>query len=357
MDQTSGIPEPSDELMTEWATRVIALSNIAKSKSLENIVYHVTRFFMEEFPDYRITTCNPDKGENSFNVSKHDNTDADIMDIFSDPSEEPATEEEKMMVKYVRRTYLKILSMLQIDNPTKHTEILADIGLGPFDKEPNFREEAFKFWAKKISNYYKINKKTSVEDIINSVIRFFNLLFPNYYIYYSESSRQNQLPIYIKRKMEDTLLYLPETDKIRRIMYSTYYKILEELRRGKEYPKDPNFWFDLVLVYETLGQREKAKVFGEIGLALEIDDLFGLTELFTYYSENKRPAEGLKYVKKVGQYYKDKKDYKLAMNTWKTIARFEPHNKENWLILAEIHSEMGNDSEANACKEKAVKLN
>ncbi len=356
MNQTSGIPEPSDELMTEWATRVITSSKIAKSKSLEDIVYQVARFFEEEFPDYRITTYNPDKGENSFNVIKYDNTDEGILDIFLDSSEKPTTEEEKMMVKYVRRTYLKILSVLQIDNPTKHTEILADIGLGPFDKEPNFREEAFKFWGKKISSYYKITKKTSVEDIINSVIRFFNLLFPNYYIYYSESSRQNQLPIYIKRKTGDTLMYLSETDKIRRIMYATYYKILEELKRGKENPKDPNFWFDLVLVYETIGQREKAKVLGEIGLVLEIDDLFGLTELFTYYSENKRLAEGLKYVKKVGQYYKDKKDYKLALNTWKTITNFEPRNKENWVILAEIHTEIGNKSEAKTCEEKAQQL-
>ncbi len=357
MDQTSGIPEPSDELMNEWANRIISSNKIAKYRSLEDIVFHVARFFEEQFPDYRINTYNPDEGENSFNVFKYEKKDSDILDVFLAPREEPATEEEKMLTKYVRRTYLQILSILKIDNPTKHSEILAEIGLRPFDKEPDFREQAFKFWSTKIIDYNKITKKSSLEDIINSVIRFFNLLFPKYYIYHSESSRQIQLPVYIKRKMEDTLMFVMETDRIRKIMYCTYYHILKDLVRIKDYPKDPNFWFDLVLVYETLGQREKAKEFGEFGLSLEIDDLFGLTELFTYYSENKRMAEGLKYVKRVGHYYKDKKDFKFALNTWKSIANFEPRNKENWLILAEIYSEMGNDLEAKACKDKAKILN
>ena len=87
-------------------------------------------------------------GENCFIVFKYEPKDKDdIFGAFLAPKKEPETEEEKMLSQYVKRTYLEILSILSIDNPTKHSEILEKIGLRPFEKEPDYREEAFIFWS------------------------------------------------------------------------------------------------------------------------------------------------------------------------------------------------------------------
>ena len=351
------IPEPSEEQKNEWAKKIIEAVDERKFYSLENVVNAIQNYFETQFPKYRIDTIGLEHGDACLVVRKAPPPGSDPMDdLFAafKPDKEPPTEDVLMMQKYVRASYLKILELLEMDNPAKYSEIIKKIGLRPFEKIPEYREQAFEFWTKKVIDYYKIKNKTPLEKIIKSIARFFKLLFSDYSFSFFIPKDKEYYPIAIDRMYESSGMWFMEIHKIRLMIYNIHYIILKKLKRYDDYSKDPNFWFDLVTLYEEMGLKDKADEFGAHGLSLDPKDLTGLTELVTHYIEKRDFRRGMKYIKKSGLIMKDKKMLKPALDIWKKIVEFEPHEKSHWLVIAEIYEEMGNSTEAAASREKAA---
>ncbi len=350
------IPEPSEEQKNEWAKKIIESINERKFYSLENVVSAIQNYFETQFPNYRVNTIGLELGDECLLVRKAPPPGSDPMDdLFSAfiPDKEPPTEDVLMMQKYVRASYLKILDLLEMDNPAQYSEIIAKIGLRPFEKIPEYREQAFEFWTKKVIEYYKIKSNTPLEKIIKSIARFFNLLFPDYSFAFFIPKDMEYYPIAIDRLYESSGMWFMEIHKIRLMIYNIHYIILKKLKRFNDYPKDPNYWFDLVVLYEEMGLKDKADEFGAHGLSLDPDDLTGLTELASLYIEKRDFRRGLRYIKKSGLIMKEKKMFQPALDIWKKIAEFEPHDKSHWLVIADIYEEMGNSTEAAVSREKA----
>jgi len=350
------IPEPSEEQKNEWAKKILESIEKRKFFSLENIVLAIQDYFETEFPNYRVYTIGLEHGDECLTVRKAPPPSSDPMDdLFSafTPDKEPPTEDVLMMQKYVRATYLKILDLLEMDNPAKYTEIITKIGLRPFDKIPEYREQVFEFWSKKIIEYYKIKNDTPLEKIIKSIARFFNLLFQDYSFTYFIPKDAEYYPIAIDRMYESSNMWFMEIDKIRLMIYNIHYIILNKLKRFNDYSKDPNYWFYLVRLYEEMGLGKKADEFGTHGLSLDPKDLTGISELSIIYLEKKQFKKAMKYFKKSGQIMQEKKMYQQALDIWKKVAEFEPHDKSHWLVIADIYEKMGNSLEAKASREKA----
>jgi hypothetical protein len=350
------IPEPSEEQKREWAKKIIEIIDERKFYSLETVVNAIQNYFETQFPKYRIDTIGLEKGDECLVVRKAPPPGSDPMDdLFAafKPDKEPPTEDVLMMQKYVRTCYLKILDLLEMDNPAKYSEIITKIGLRPFEKIPDFREQAFEFWSKKIIDYYKIKNDTPMEKIIKSIARFFNLLFQDYSFTYFVPKTKEYYPIAIDRKYESSGMYFMEIDKMRLMIYNINYIILKKLKRFNDYSKDPNYWFDLVRMFEEMGLGKKADEFGAHGLSLDPKELGGLTDLVTLYIEKKQFMRGMKYIKKSALIMKEKKMLQPALVTWKKIAEFEPHDKSHWLVIADIYEEMGNSLEAAVSRKKA----
>jgi len=351
------IPPPSEEQKNEWAKIIIEDIDKRKFYSLENIVLDIQYYFETQFPKYRIDIYGLERGEECLIVRKAPPPGSDPMDnLFAsfEPSKEPPTEDVLMMQKYVRETYLKILELLEMDNPKKYDEIIKEIGLRPFEKIPDFREQAFEFWSKKIIEYYKLKSDSSIELIIKSIARFFTLLFPEYSFSYFIPKSEEYYPIAIDKRNDDSLMWAVEIHRIRLMLYNIHYLILKKLKRIIDYSKDPNFWFYLVTIYEEMGLPNKADEFGAHGLSLEPKDITGLTELVTLYADkNQLYTRGLRYLKKSGLIMKEQKNYSQALQIWKRIAQFEPNDKNHWLVIADIYEEMGNSKEAAESRDKA----
>ncbi|MHA1211776.1 MAG: hypothetical protein ACTSSH_04870, partial [Candidatus Heimdallarchaeota archaeon] len=66
--------------------------------------------------------------------------------------------------------------------------------------------------------------------------------------------------------------------------------------------------------------------------------------------------ECIKYIKQSGLIFFDKKQYPMPLDIWKKVTNFEPFIKENWVNLEKVYLAMGNEAEAQECRERIEKL-
>ncbi|HUT80325.1 MAG TPA: hypothetical protein VMZ29_03905 [Candidatus Bathyarchaeia archaeon] len=356
MDQPSEIPPPSKEQINDWAEKIITKFNLKDKPSIKNIILSIVDYFTEQFTNFRIEANDFENIENCFRISAITkvNGEDNILDWML-PKEDDS-EEAKRLKDYLKNTYKAIIVKLNVIDPAFYSRFLTNMNLNPFDKIPNFRDSVFNFWADKVIKHFNINNTTKLDDIIRKSLQFFNMLFLNYDVEYVIFKDENKYPVLIDRKNDDYFMWLDEIDKIKKMIFSTHYKILKKLNRISDYPKDPDFWFDLVFIYDQMAMFEEADEFGDMGLILNPKELGGLTELATYYAEKGRYFVGLKYFKRSGLILKEQKNYKLALNIFTKIVDLEPQVKENWSILAELHTKLGNETEAKNCRDKAAQL-
>ena len=351
------IPEPSEELAADWAKKIIKLNKLTQESSFKKIAACVGSFVEGEFEGFIVSVTPITDGEYQFffRSKGEDSSDLDLIDdIFGSDVEDTA--ETKMLSKYAQAAFEKTLLLLDIPNPKLYGIYLKKMKMRTFDSPPEFRLTVFKVWSKKIISYFKITKDTKLTEITKKIILFFDIIFPDYYIRYKKSKNENKYPILIDKKNDDTLHWLEVTTKIQKLVYCTHFQILTSLGRINDYPKDPEYWFEMVQIYEIMDLRNEANVFGNRALALNPTELTGLTELVEFYSEQKRFLDGLKYLKKSGEIILEKKQYKLALDIWKKVTNFESNVKENWLQLEKVYLAVGNESEAKKCREKIGRL-
>ncbi|MBN1329995.1 MAG: hypothetical protein JXA54_11030 [Candidatus Heimdallarchaeota archaeon] len=357
MVQSSDIPQPSKEQVNEWVKNIIIKYNLQERLSIENIILSISYYFSEQFDNYRIEAFDFDNIENCFRISSKTKVDGEDNIIDWMLPKEDNSEEANRLKEYLKATYRAILARLNIIDPANYSNFLTNMNINSFEKIPDYKDSVFNFWAEKIIKHFNIVESTTLDDILKKTIQFFNMLFVNYEIIYAINKKDvRKYPVYIDRKNGNFLMWFNEIDKIRKIIFSTHYKILKKLNRIKDYPKDPEFWFDLVIVYDQLGMFDEADNFGDMGLALNPKELGGLTELVTYYNEKGRYLVGLKYVKYSGHLIKEQKNYQLALNIFTKVVNVEPKVKENWVILADLYSKMGNEIEAKNCRNRAAQL-
>ena len=354
MNSPPEIPEPSEELAIDWATKIIASNKLTDVSPLDVIATSVANHVGEEFPAFFVSARLIQDGEFIFQVRNKSDGPSDPLDWFKTlgEDEEEQTQETKMLGKYALVTYEKLLEILDIANPKSYKEHLKKLKMRTFDSPPDYKKSVIDFWAKKIIDYFELTDKTPLKVIIKKTLLFFDILYTGYCISYNKYKDERKYPVVIDKIGDDTLMWLDVTTKIRRSIYSVHFRILTNLGRIKDYPQDPEYWFELVLVYEKLGLKKEANVFGKRGLALNPTEMIGLTELVEFYSEQRRFLDGLKYLKKSGEIFLDRKQLKISLDIWKKVTNFEPHIKDNWINLEKVYLAMGNDLEAKKCREK-----
>ncbi|HUU78061.1 MAG TPA: hypothetical protein VMX55_06910 [candidate division Zixibacteria bacterium] len=365
MNVDNDINKINEVTVNNWAQEIISINKFNEETFIEDIVQKIADFFEKLYSEMRITISDIYEGEKCLRIGliekketkkqKKDEEDIDF-DLFASLFDESIeTEETKILTKHIQNTYRKIFSSLNKINPSEYANILEKINLKPVDKIPAYNEDIFISWSNKIISYFKLNKSTKLNTIIRNTIEFFDMMFPNYNIvYYSRFKDKNRFPVLIDKKYEDSLMWAVEIDEIRTYIFCVYKTILELLKREKEAPEDPSFWFDLTRIYEIMGQREKAHKYGEKGLLLNPKELDGLSMLMSYYIENRRIKDGLIYFKRMGHIYKEKNMLKQAIDIWDKVVQFEPSNKGAWRILANLYKQIGNEFEAQKCMKRAA---
>ena len=354
MNSPPEIPEPSEELAIDWANKIIASNKLTDLSSLEVIATSVANHVGEEFPAFFVSARLIHEGEFIFQVRNKSDGPGDPLDWFKTlgEDEEEQSQETKMLGKYALVTYEKLLEILEITNPKSYKDHLKKLKMRTFESPPDYKKSVIDFWAKKIIDYFELTDKTPLKVIIKKTILFFDILYTGYCISYTKFKDERKYPVIIDKIGDDTLMWLDVTTKIRRSIYCVHFRILTTLGRIDDYPKDPEYWFELVLVYEKLGLKKEANVFGNRGLDLNPTEMIGLTELVEFYSEQRRFLDGLKYLKKSGEIFLERKQFKVSLDIWKKIINFEPHIKENWINLEKTYLAMGDDLEAKKCRDK-----
>ncbi|NHJ84999.1 MAG: tetratricopeptide repeat protein [Asgard group archaeon] len=356
MSSSNEIPEPSDEIITKWSNEIVSRNNLSDEFSYQKITDFIAKYVEEKFTQYYVTASFTELGEEGFKIREKGTPMDDPLDWFKIAGEKELTEEEARVKEYTKLIYLKILSKLDMPNPAKYKEYLKELNLQSFIVPPDYRVSAFTVWADKIINYYKLTNTSSLETIIKKTIYFFDILFPDYSIYYTRYKDEVKYPVFIDKIDDDYLFWISVIDKIRKLIYCTHYQILKKFNRIRDYPKDPDFWFELVLVYEELGLKTEANGFGEMGIALNPRDLTLLTELATFYGEKKRFVDGLIYFKKSAELFFEQKQYAIALRISQNIVMVEPKNKDNWIFLEKTYLAMGNTTEAQRARDYYSKL-
>lgn len=352
--------------INNWVKEIITINKFNEETSIEDIVQKIANFFENLYSEMKVSISDIYEGEKCLRIGliekkgtkkrKKDEEEDAAFNIFTSLFDEPIeTDETKILTKHIQNTYRKIFSILNKINPSEYANILEKNNLKTNDKVPAYNEDIFISWSNKIISYFKLNKSTKLNTIIRNTIEFFDIIFPNYNIvYYSRFKDKNRFPVLIDRKYEDSLMWAVEIDEIRNYIFGVYKTILELLKREKEAPEDPSFWFDLTRVYEIMGQREKAQKYGEKGLLLNPKELDGLSMLMSYYIENRRIKDGMIYFKRMGHIYKEKNMLRQAIDIWDKVVQFEPSNKGAWRILANLYKQTGNEIEAQKCLKRAA---
>ena len=348
----SSFPEPSEDQLYEWAQEISAQIKKHNFDSYDYISHYTRDFFERKYSDYAVHMLADNYGESNLVVRKRAKGEDGMFDMFLGVSDEPQTEDELSIEKIVKRTYVKVLELFHKENPANFTKKLKEMELKSFKKIPEPREQAFNYWVTKIMVHYKLRHDTPLEVIIRNIANFFNILFPDYSFTYFKPKNEKVYPITIDRKYESSGLWMLEIDSLLLMVYNVHIIILKRLKRLNESPEDPNFWFDLVRLHEKMGTVEEADEYGDRGLSLDPKDLNSISMLVTLYAEKKQFIRGLKYFKRSGLIFRDKNMLPQALDIWKRVTQFEPNNKENWLILADIYDRMGNSAEADRCRDR-----
>jgi len=229
MSQEPKIPEPSDELATDWVNKIISQNKLTDESSLEKISDSIADFVEKEFPEFKVTYTHVDQGVNGFRIRDAKAQIEDPLDWllpFEDTVDD--SEEEKMLRKYISVTYSKLLTLLDIANPSKYSDYLKEWKLRAFKEPPKYRVSVFGFWAEKIIKYFNLTDTSNLTTIIKKTLTFFDVLFPDYSVNFLKYKDEAKFPIRIDRIDDDTLMWLSITTKIRRLVFSTHYHILKQ---------------------------------------------------------------------------------------------------------------------------------
>ncbi|NHJ05554.1 MAG: hypothetical protein EAX90_12070 [Candidatus Heimdallarchaeota archaeon] len=351
---------PSKEQIMEWSNKIIKENRLTDSSMFNDIIMSITYFFEKIYKDYRVAKITDEKSNVSFYVSKREekiSKEDSMFDFLLGPdTSKPMNEKEKLVAKSISLTLSEILLKLDIINPDDYPRLLKDLGMNKLAKLPDFREETFDFWADKIINHFKLTSNSDVIFVQKKIILFFDLIFEKYSTHYRKFKDEKIFPVHIDRIDDDSLAWATEIAKIRNMIYSTYYLALSKLNRSTDFPKDPDFWFDLALIYETMGNSGKASEYGERGLSLNPTELGSLSNLALFYAEHNKFHQGLKYLKKLGEIFINKGFFKQSLSLWQRIVSSEPNVKDNWLKLALVLDKLGNASQAEQCRLRASQL-
>ena len=350
---------PTKEQIIEWSNKIIKENRLNDSTMFNDIITSVTYFFEKIYKEYHITQIFDENSSASFYVSEREESSAEdsMFDFLLGPdTSEPMTKKGKAIAESITSTLEEILLKLDIINPGEYPRILKELGMNQLVTIPNYKEDTFDFWVDKIISYFKITSKTNIVLVQKKVILFFDLIFEKYSAYYRKYKDERIFPVYIDRIDDDSLAWASEIARMRNMLYLTYYLALDKLKRTAELPKDPDFWFDIALTYETMGKSSKANEFGEKGLSLNPTELGSLSDLALFYAEHNRFQQGLKYLKKLGEVFIDKGFFQQSLGLWQRIVTSEPNIKENWLKLALVYEKLGDSIQANKCKTRASQL-
>jgi len=359
------VPQPKKtekqdaELATELAKKIVTSEQLRTTSTLEDVTIVIAKFIEKQYPEFRIDYLAPEMGVEGLSArkkkAKKDDPD-DLSDIFDTFTDEPLTDEEQTITDLTGSVYSLVLKKYGIIKQADYKSIIEKMGLEQFKTVPNYSEVEYDEWASKIIEQFIITNDATVEKITNSVIQFFQMLIPDYLFKYYLWKDKKKYPLRIDKKGDDSLFYVFEINQIRGILFNIHYILLTKLQRQKDYPKDPDFWFDLVVLYEELGQKEKGYELGSHGLKLNPKEIGALSNLISYYLEKRQVKDSLRFYKHTAHIYKAKNILTVAEKSWKQIISVEPNSKENWQNLAEILTELGNEEEAQKCLERIKHL-
>jgi hypothetical protein len=326
----------SKKQIKEWSSEIIKTSKLSSESQFSDISNAIVDFFRKIMPKYKIYANDVYRKNVSFTVLKEEDKKKEkevkqkekpevssIFDSLLGISTEPLTEEEKKIASILKKTFLVILEDLGKLHPINYPEILKKIGLNELKKAPKSNFANITNWSTKIIDYFSIKEKTSISALIKNTMQFFDMIFPNYEVYYQEFKDKNAFPLMIDRIGDDSLAWATEIMYIRLNVYATYQTILEKFNRKNDYPKDSEFYYNLALIFDEMGLKDQSNKYGDYGLSLPPRDTYGLSELITYYTDNKRFSEMLKYLKRMGDIYNKKDMKKLALQMWQLASRFD----------------------------------
>lgn len=350
-----------EKQIVERAKKIIKTKQITDQIPIDNIAFSIADVLKSEFPNYQIEVFDASRDVDCFYIQKKStkktSTKDSLLDnLFRLKPTEPMTKEAQKIAEIGKQTLESILQIIDVVHPGKYPTIIKEMGLTELKHPPALQLQTIDLWAEKIIKYFKITQNMGLLKIAKRINVFFDVIFPEYSISYFVPSDKEKFPVSIRRTSGNDFMWLNEIDKIRNSIYLTYLSILNKLDRKKDYPKDPEFWFILVLAYEEMGLPVKANEMGDYGLSLNPQKLNGLTEIVTYYAEKKQPTKALKYMKKVGALYLHQNQFSIALKIWQNIVQFEPNVKNNLLTLATVYRKIGDIKSAEKFEAKAKTL-
>ncbi|NHJ84491.1 MAG: tetratricopeptide repeat protein [Asgard group archaeon] len=337
--------------ITDWAKELIDKKQLTSQTPIQNIAYAITDLIEPLITGYEIDARDADILDDPFYVKKAapkkaDSDDNDLMGFSLFKPKEPMTEEAEKIALTLKKIFDEILGMLDIIHPKKYQQILQNLGLNSYSNVPPIKLNILNIWADKIIGFFKLSKQITLETIIRKEVIFYSALFTDYQVSFIEYKNKDKFPLYIKRKYGNDFAYLDEVEKLRGMFYLTHNALLEKLGRMNEKPIDPNYWFSLVLIYDSINLPNKADEVGDIALSLNPQELDELTIIVTHYLEKRMFARGLKYFKKSGELFLNRKQFTVAARTFENVTRMEPNVKQNWLNLAKAYKGLGDINKA-----------
>ncbi|MHA1243570.1 MAG: tetratricopeptide repeat protein [Candidatus Heimdallarchaeota archaeon] len=355
MDEQPRTPNRDEKLAKEIAKKIVASGKLGEISTLEDVAMVLGDYVEDEIAGFRADIFEPEIGEKCITAHKKSTKKADpddLGDFFDMLTGDPLSEEEQDMTATIRLAYSLLLREYKILNPLAYKTIIERMGFKQLKTVPKYLDAKFDDWTSKIIEQFVITNDTTAEKITNSVIQFFQMLIPDYSFKYHIWKDKKKYPLTIDKKGEDSLFYVFEINQIRGILFNIHYLLLNKLRRHKDYPKDPDFWFDLVILYEELDQKEKGYELGSQGLKLKPKEVGALSNLISYYLEKRRINDSLRFYKQTAHIYKAKKMLTIAEKSWKQIIAVEPNNKVNWQNLADVLTALGKTEEAEKCLQR-----
>ena len=337
MSQENEIINATNIEIKDWSKTIISSNKLTKESEFSDISYAIVDYYRDLLPNYNIFGNDVYRKNVNFSVrkkidkkkakepsKKKEEPDLSSLydSLFSDMFESLSEDEEKLANK-IRETFLTTISFLDKLHPINYPKILKKLGISEIIRTPKSEISNITAWSTKIIEYFKIKQNTPILTLIKNEMQFFDMLFPEYDVYYREYKNKITFPLAIDRRGDDSLAWATEIMRLRLNLFATHQTILEKLNRKNDYPKDSEYFFNLALIYEEMGLKDQANKYGEYGLSLPPRDTFGLSELITYYGDNKRFNDSLKYIKHIGNIYNKKGMKKLALQMWQLASRFD----------------------------------
>jgi hypothetical protein len=277
LTKISEITNATSKQIKEWSNEIMKTAKLSSESQFSDISNAIVDFFRKLLPKYKIYANDVYKKNISITVLKEEEKKKEkevkqeeepelsgILDSLFGDMPESLTEEEKKIASKLKETFLVIIADLGKLHPINYPDIVKKLGLSELKKPPKSDFANITNWSTKINGYFNIKQKTPILVVIKNIIQFFDMLFPDYEIYYQEFKDKNAFPLMIDRIGDDSLAWATEIMRIRLNIYATHQSILEKLNRKSDYPKDSEFFYDLTLIYEEMGLKDQANKYGDM---------------------------------------------------------------------------------------------